>query len=154
MIGARRWGRHNHRCTHFLPSLSCAVFLLFFFFLWLATCQVEKKKNQPQQKKHFNGDLPASALKAWLVLRVYLPTNVPIAPFFADPPAANLLLASVWHRIQTMATDPGAYGPPAPLAVHMSKEVPHSAPSSVRWPRGQRRAGLRPWGVKGRSHRQ
>lgn len=29
MIGDRRWGWHNHRCTHFLPSLSCAV-----FFLW------------------------------------------------------------------------------------------------------------------------
>lgn len=26
MIGDRRWGWHNHRCTHFLPSLSCAVF--------------------------------------------------------------------------------------------------------------------------------
>lgn len=50
MIGDRRWGWRNHRCTHFLPnSLMCS----FFFFFGPTTFPgwKKKKKNQPQQKK-------------------------------------------------------------------------------------------------------
>lgn len=77
MIGDRRWGWHNHRCSFPPFSLMCS-----FFFSGLATCQVEGEKNQPQQKKRFDTDLLASTLKDYFVLALYPSTNIPFGCFF------------------------------------------------------------------------
>lgn len=52
------------------------------FFSGLATCQVEGEKNQPQEKKRFDTDLLASALKDCFVLALYPSTNIPFGCFF------------------------------------------------------------------------
>lgn len=130
------------------PAFSLMCSFCFFFGSPPARW---RRKNQPQQKKRFDSDLLASALKYYFVLSRYLSTNIPFALFFIIhclQTCCSLPFCTASKR-RLLTPEHMADRAAATLAVLLSKKVPHSSLCSFsNGPRGSGEQVSGPGGSK------